>query len=114
MANQTGALQTILLYLKGAKSSKTITLNGILTTLIAAGAIYYGVDLDPATVAILVSVVYTILNWVLRFTTNTSLPEKALQKQLKRPEWISVLATEIINQLKREKAEAMAAQKSKR
>lgn len=92
-------LGMVLLYLKGAKSSKTITINALLTFIIIAYAKKYGIEVDPETAIMLTAGVFTALNWILRGVTNTSLPQKALQAKLKKPKWASVLAEEMLDQL---------------
>lgn len=92
-------VRTILLYLQGASTSKTITINGILTAAIIFFAQQYGIDMDAATAASVTAFVFMILNWILRTITGKSLPEKALERKLKKPEWVSVLAKEVLDEL---------------
>jgi hypothetical protein len=65
--------------LRGMFKSKTIKINAVLAALLCSWAAAKGVPLDPATATIAVTLLFALVNVILRFFTNTSLPEKGLE-----------------------------------
>jgi|GEM_PF-5472580 len=65
--------------LKGMFKSKTIKINAVLAALLCSWAAAKGIPLDPATATIAVTLLFALVNVVLRFFTNTSLPERGLE-----------------------------------
>ena len=64
--------------LRGMLKSKTINVNAVATVLLVIYLHRKGVDMDPEVAAGIVAGAYALVNIVLRFFTDRSLPEKGI------------------------------------
>jgi hypothetical protein len=64
--------------LRGILKSKTINVNALVTVLLLVYLQRKGVDMDPEMAAGVVAGAYALINIVLRFFTDRSLPEKGI------------------------------------